>query len=392
MAADLPNVGRTPAGTGARSENHFPCAQCGGDLRFSPGQTQLVCPYCGHAQPVPLATGRRRARAFAEYTVASGLRDDLPVDATEDVRSVRCPSCGAVVEFQGANHAHECPFCATPVVADTGTHRHIKPQGVVPFQITEVQARAALTAWMGRLWFAPNALLAYARKNRAMAGVYAPYWTFDAGTRTRYRGQRGDNETRTRTVTRNGRTETETYTVTKWRPASGTVARDFDDVMVMASTTLPDTLGDLLTPWDLSQMEPYAPDFLAGFQAEGYTVGLADGLARGRAKMETVIRQDIRADIGGDAQKIDTMEVDWRDETFKHVLLPIWMAAYRYNGKSYRFLVNGQTGEVQGERPYSIWKIAFAVILVATIILGALYVSDPEAMGLPAPDWLEEIR
>jgi DNA-directed RNA polymerase subunit RPC12/RpoP len=373
-------------------EHRYPCAQCGADLRFAPGQTDLVCDHCGHRQTIAAAGSRRRARAFTEHSVARGLQDDLPADATEEVRSVRCPSCGGVVEFQGAAHATECPFCATPVVVDTGTTRHIKPQGVVPFQIAEPDALKALTAWMGSLWFAPNTLLEYARKNRAMTGVYAPYWTFDADTATRYRGQRGDNETRTRTVTRNGKQETESYTVTNWRPAAGRVDRTFDDVMIMASATLPERLGDELTPWDLSVMEPYSPDFLAGFQAEGYTVVLADGHARARSKMEAVIERDIRRDIGGDAQKIDSRDTDWRDETFKHVLLPIWMAAYKYNGKSYRFMVNGQTGEVQGERPYSIWKIAFAVILALVILLGAVYVADPQALGLDQPEWLEDFR
>ncbi len=389
MGSDLPRVGRSPAAT---SENRFPCARCGADLRFAPGQTELVCPYCGFRQAIPGASRRARAGAFAEHPVAQGLADDLPAAAMEEVRSVRCPNCGGVVEFRGATHATTCPFCDTPVVLDTGTTRHIKPQGVVPFQLDERAALQALTAWMGSLWFAPNTLLEYARKNRRMAGIYAPYWTFDAATRTRYTGQRGDNQTRSRTVVRNGRTETETYTVTVWRPVSGSVARDFDDVMVMASTTLPDSLGDALTPWDLGQMEPYAPDFLAGFQAEGYTVALADGHARGRAKMEAVIQSDIRRDIGGDAQRIDAMDTDWRDETFKHVLLPIWTAAYKYNGRSFRFLVNGQTGEVQGERPWSIWKIAFAIAGVVAVILAAVYLNDPAALGLPTPEWLQDLR
>lgn len=125
---------------------------------------------------------------------------------------------------------------------------------------------------------------------------------------------------------------------------------------------------------DLSLLETYRPDYLAGFAAEGYTVALAEGNAHARDKMESVIQFDIRRDIGGDEQRIDRMAVDWRDETFKHILLPIWMAAYKYNGKSYRFLVNGQTGEVQGERPWSVWKIAFAV-LAAALVAGALHIN-----------------
>ena len=77
-------------------------------------------------------------------------------------------------------------------MADTGTHRHIKPKGVIPFQLTERQAHQAITDWLGRLWFAPNGLQAYARKGRRMQGVYVPYWTYDADTATQYRGQRGD--------------------------------------------------------------------------------------------------------------------------------------------------------------------------------------------------------
>jgi predicted RNA-binding Zn-ribbon protein involved in translation (DUF1610 family) len=372
--------------------HRWPCAQCGADLRFAPGQAELRCENCGHVQAIPAATDRKRARSFIEHDVARGLQDDLPDTASQDVRTTHCPSCGAVVEFQGASHATECPFCATPVVVDTGTQRHIKPQGVVPFQLTENQARGALIKWMGSLWFAPNTLLEYARKGRAMNGIYVPFWTFDAATSSDYRGARGDNYTETRTVTRNGKQETESVTRTRWTNVSGHVARAFDDVMVMASSTLPQKLGDDLTPWDLGQMEPYTPDFLAGFQAEGYTVSLAGGHATGRDKMSAVIARDIRADIGGDSQRIDHVDTDWRDETFKHVLLPIWMAAYKYGGKSYRFMVNGQTGEVQGERPYSWWKIGFTVLAVAVLVAGVVYLNDPGTFGLPTPAWLQNLR
>jgi DNA-directed RNA polymerase subunit RPC12/RpoP len=365
------------------AEHRFPCAQCGADLRYAPGQTLLVCDHCGHAQAIPQADAPRKTRALGELDLARGLRDDLPATATEEVRATSCPSCGAQVEFSGATHATECPFCASPVVVDTGQHRHIKPQALVPFALTEPQARQAMVKWMGSLWFAPNGLLEYARKGRALNGIYVPFWTFDADTATRYRGQRGDAyyETRTVTVQVNGRNEQRQEQVRKirWTAVSGRVARWFDDVIVMASTSLPKRLGGELTPWDLTALVPYTPDYLSGFRAEGYTVALADGHAEARARMEGIIAQDIRRDIGGDEQRIDAAETDWRDETFKHVLLPVWMAAYKYNGKSYRFLVNGQTGEVQGERPYSVWKILFTV-LVAAVAVGALaYANDPEA-------------
>lgn len=317
------------------------------------------------------------ARASAnlhEVDLQKGLRDDLNDGYIEQIRTSRCPSCGALVEFRGAEHSTECPFCATPVTAGTGTERLIKPQGVVPFRIPEPQARAAMGKWLGGLWFAPNGLVEYARKGRALTGIYVPYWTFDAATRSRYRGARGDYyyETRTVMVEVNGRMERRQQQVrhVRWQPVSGRVSRFFDDVLVMASRSLPRSYIDALKPWDFTDLVPYTPDYLAGFTAEGYTVPLAEGHAQGQEIMGRVILNDVRRDIGGDEQRIEGIDTDYSDETFKHILLPIWTAAYKYGGKSYRFVVNGQTGKVQGERPYSAWKIAFAVLL-ALIAAGA---------------------
>ena len=372
--------------------NHWPCAQCGADLRYAPGQTELKCDHCGFVQAIPEKAPRQKAQALTEHDLAKGLADDLPDAASEEVRSTSCPNCGAVVEFQGANHASQCPFCATPVVVDTGSHRRIKPQAVLPFELTETQARKALIGWLGSLWFAPNSLLEYTRAGRAMDGIYAPFWTYDADTDSRYRGQRGDYyyETEWVNVTVNGKTERRQEQVRKirWHATSGRVSRDFDDVLVMASSSLPARLGNELTPWDLGKLQPYSPDYLAGFQAEGYTVKLSEGWVRAQAVMADVIEDDVRRDIGGDEQRVDSVDTDYSDETFKHILLPIWMAAYKYSGKSYRFLVNGQTGEVQGERPYSVWKITFAVLGAVILAAGAAYLYDPSIFGLARPDWM----
>ena len=361
-------------------QHHWPCEQCGADLRFAPGQTELRCDHCGHVQQIPEADAQVRTGALTEHDLAKGLSDDLPASASEAVRTVSCPACGARIAFQGADHAAKCPFCDTPVVVDTGTERRIKPQALVPFQLDERTARGALIQWLGRLWFAPNGLQAYTRAGRALNGIYAPYWTFDADTHSRYTGAKGVHyyETRSVTVNVNGRNETRQEQVqkTRWYPAAGRVARDFDDVLAIASTSLPVQLGDGLEPWDLLALKSYAPDYIAGFQAEGYTVALADGHSTAQSKMARVIEGDVRRDIGGDVQRIDSVDTDYALETFKHILLPIWMAAYKYNGKSYRFLVNGQSGEVQGERPYSAWKIAFAVVLVAIAVGIAIYLNQ----------------
>lgn len=355
----------------APQEAHrFPCPACGADLRFAPNDDQLVCDHCDHTEPMDSIT--IAPPAISELDFRAALKAQLPDQDIEETRISSCPNCGAHVEFDADTHAAECPFCATPVVTDTGLHRQIKPRGVLPFALTEEQARDAMGNWLGRLWFAPNGLRKYARKGRKMQGIYVPYWTFDADTKSRYSGQRGDDYYTTKTVIRDGKPVQVQERHTRWSPVRGRVARFFDDVLVLASKSLPKRFTDALEPWDLSALEPYRPEFLAGFRAEGYTVELDEGFTQARAHMDAIIARDVRFDIGGDHQRIQGLDTDVKDITFKHILLPIWLAAYKYRGKTYRFVVNGRSGQVRGERPYSAWKITFAVILglIAAVIVG----------------------
>jgi hypothetical protein len=146
---------------------------------------------------------------------------------------------------------------------------------------------------------------------------------------------------------------------------------------VLGSTSLPPHLGEALTDWDLTKLKPYSPDYLAGFQAEGHTVPLATANQTAHQIMTRQIETDVRRDIGGDAQRITRLDTEYTQERFKHILLPVWVAAYNYRGKTYRFVVNGDSGELRGERPYSRWKIGFTLLALAALGLGALYLNDP---------------
>lgn len=389
------------------SEYRYPCENCGAGLEFSPGQQVLLCPYCGHEQQIapdpagqtrqgpwgemPSAPGPagggalqwdagHKSPGLRELPLAQGLGLDQNSDLAETVRTLSCPNCGARVEITSDRHAASCPFCATAVVTDTGSTRQIKPQGVLPFVITEAQAKTALADWLRSLWFAPSGLTAYARRGKRMSGVYSPFWTFDADTLSRYHGARGDWYYETVHVTRtiDGRQQrvAEQVRRTRWTPVSGQVARDFDDILVLAASSLPRRITDALTPWDLSQLTDYRPEYLAGFLAEGYTIPLASGHDIACQEMAGVIAGDVRRAIGGDEQRITGIATSRANETFKHILLPIWTAAYRYNGKSYRFVVNGQSGRVQGERPWSIWKLALAGLLALAVLLGLIWLNE----------------
>ena len=353
-------------------EHRFPCDNCGSDLRFDPGSHQLICDHCGNTQSID--NDHSTKGGIRELDFRNALADKLPEAEIEETRVLTCPNCGARTEFDADIHAAECPFCATPVVTDTGVDRHIKPRGVLPFELDERQARGALTDWLGSLWFAPNGLREYARKGRKMNGIYVPYWTFDANTKSRYSGQRGDDYYENRTVVRDGKRQQVRVRKTRWHAASGRVARFFDDVLVLASRSLPKRYTDGLEPWDLSALEPYTPEYLAGFRAEGYQVELQDGFTEARDYMDRMILRDVKYDIGGDRQRVSVVQTQIDAVTFKHILLPVWLAAYKYRGRTFRFVVNGRTGRVQGARPYSAIKITIAVIFGLIVALIAGYV------------------
>ena len=355
--SDLP----PPMPPEVKDQHRFPCEQCGADYRFDPSNGKLTCDHCGHS--TGLAQRGPWASSIREMDFSQAVKGQIDQADVETSRISTCPNCAAVIEFSDSSHAAECPFCATPVVTDTGEHRRIKPKGLLPFAIDERRAKDAMTQWLGRLWFAPNGLKDYARKGRKMNGIYVPFWTYDADTKSSYVGERGQVYYETRTVMRDGKPHQERIQKVRWFPASGRVARFFDDVLVLGSTSLPKKFTDALEPWDLAELVPYSPEYLAGFQAEGYTVSLEDGYSEAREKMDRVIARDVRFDIGGDRQRIHSIDTRVKDVTFKHILLPVWMAAYKYRGKSYRFVINARTGQVQGERPYSAWKIAFAVVI-----------------------------
>ena len=360
-AADAPTTGDPPS--------QYPCSSCGAILSYRPGQRSLHCAFCGSDTPIPEADSQRQREAVRELDFRSALEGLAQGAPTEVTQVIRCDACGAEVEFDPNSHARDCPFCATPLVADPTADRHIRPQALLPFAVSAADARARIARWLGSRWFAPNGLKTFARTGSKMTGIYTPYWTFDARTETIYAGRRGDAYTVT---VRGPRGEARTETRIRWTPVRGRTARDFDDVLVLGATSLPEPETEALSPWDLNNLEPYDRDYLAGFRAETYTVPLDQAWVRARGRMEAVIAQDVRMAIGGTHQQVTRSDTRMGGVTFKHILLPVWVAAYRYRGRAWQVVINGRTGEVQGERPYSTWKIALA-ILTALAVLGATF-------------------
>jgi hypothetical protein len=347
------------------AQTQYPCSSCGASVEYAPGTTVLSCPYCGAQTPLQPTGVQVREHAYAEF--AQLPRKPI---ATLAPHVFKCRGCGAVTESDKLSD--RCQFCDAPLVADAADGDMVTPEAVLPFQLDRPAMRESLRKWASSRWFAPNSLKKVTEAE-ASRSTYLPHWTYDADTTSAYRGERGDHYWETETYTENGETKTRQVQRTAWHPVSGVVGRSFDDVLVTGTSKVTPKHLESLEPWPLLEAEAYRPEYLAGHETLRYDVEPEQGLDRAKQTMQSVIQNDCRQDIGGDEQRVHSIDTEYRDVMFKLMLLPVWVAVYLHGGKTYNVLVNGRTGEVAGERPYSALKIAAAIAL-AVLIIAAIIV------------------
>lgn len=350
--------------------NRYLCEQCGANMIFDPKVGKLACPYCANTRTI-----QTNVEQIAERDFQSFLRPETErlQPLARDAMQVSCGSCGATVVFIPPETATSCSFCGGKLVAQPkATDPLVAPEGVLPFSFTNQQAVGALKNWTSSRWFAPNKLKTMSQHDKAES-VYLPYWTFDALTASYYTGERGENYQETETYYENGEEKERSVTKTHWYNASGNVQRQFDDVSVPATkSVLPKYLERL--QWDFGELVSYEPAYLSGHKAQTYQVSLEEGFERFKQIADGVIREDARRDIGGDRQQVHSVDTNYSNITFKHLLVPVYASAYRFNNKVYQVVINGRTGEVQGERPYSWLKIGCLIFAIISVILFILIV------------------
>ncbi len=355
-------------------QREFPCMNCGAGLAFAPGTDSLVCAHCGTRNPIACA-----AETIEESEYLTGLASLAATEERVETLTFRCSRCGAATSLPANVTADLCPFCGSAVVAEAASGKRIRPGYLLPFHVTSEQAMAAFRRWIATRWFAPSCLRASANAGRLL-GIYMPAWTYNCDTSTRYTGQRGDDywETEHYTAHENGRSVRKTRQVrkTRWTHVSGRVENRFCNLLVRASESLPEEYFHDLEPWDLDNLVAYRDEYLAGFVCESYQIDLETGFAHAKQDMEGPIHQSICEDIGGDHQRVHEVSTQYSNITYKHILLPVWLSAYRYRDRSYRFLVNARTGEVRGERPWSLWKIGAAVLMALAGIAAVLVATN----------------
>jgi len=362
-----------------RQSDQFPCPSCGGQMAYDPEAGTLHCTYCEKTLDID-----RDSTEILEYDLQEGL-NQADQDWGRDTQVVTCRSCGAQTVLDPHSVSQNCSFCGSAHVVCVDEMAGIKPESLIPFKIPRSKAESFFTRWLGRKWLAPRSLKKEYRPEK-IQGVYVPFWTYDAATHSTYTAEAGTYyyTTRTRTITQNGKTRTVTEQVrhVRWRRVSGTYAKAYDDLLINAASHMQGRLIRKIEPFDLRELISYRPEYLAGFGAERYSIGLEQGF--GCAK--DIIRQDLYGDIHrqirADTVRNLNIQTMYRDVRYKHLLLPVWISAYRFRKKTYQFLINGQTGEVQGSAPVSAWKILFIVLGAAA--LGALIYWLIQVFGGPS--------
>ena len=356
---------------GKKSALKKPCASCGAELIYAPGTSELRCGYCGHTETI-----KRSEKRFSELSLWPYLDKMGSQGHSEEITMLHCKNCGASQHIGENYKSIGCIYCNTPlIIEDAHQENWILPGAVLPFQIDQKEAFDIFKKWVKGLWFAPNNLKKAAVSPENTRGLYLPYWTFDSDIYADYTGERGEYYYVTETVG-SGKDERRVQVrKTRWYDVSGNVSGFLDDTLITASNQRMGRIPEKIATWNLSLLKPFDSNYLLGYVTEKYTVPLADGYKKHVQIADDVAHNWAKEDIGGDEQRVFSVNTQFTNETFKHILLPVYLSSYQYNGKRYTFFVNGESGAISGQRPHSLWKIFFFIFFIA-LILFVIYMAS----------------
>lgn len=341
------------------------CASCGGNTVYDPSSGTLKCPFCGDEQEI-----EKTQKNTVEHSFLEALeKEDHSWD--DEKRVFKCENCGAETVLDKDKVADFCSFCGSSHIASSDHHAGIKPALVVPFQVSREEAVAKFKAWMKKRYFAPTKLMQSYQLNK-MSGAYVPYWTFDSQTNSSFVVRIGTYYyvTETHTVIEDGKSKQVRKQVRKirWRTERGRYSEFFDDVLVKASRNVASGIIDKIEPFRLDGLIDYKSEYLSGFLAERYSIPLKEGWSDARTIIDRRIESGIQGQVYGDVVQVVSVSTDYKNITYKHILLPIWISSFHFNNKVYRFLVNGQTGKVSGKSPISVVKVTILSVVVIAVI------------------------
>ena len=350
------------------------CPTCGGNIVFDPEAQQFRCASCGSIQKVTPGKDTVEEYDFTEYREREGHRM-----LENGETALRCDVCGAEFFQPAEGTATVCPMCGSPQIKPEEEHNGIPVEGVVPFAIDRYEAQKRFGQWIRKRWFAPASLKRTFAEGE-LVGMYVPFWTYDADAVTQYCGRGG------RTYTRRGRDgKTETYT--QWYPVSGVVRGYYNDIQVCASKTASGNLIQKVLPYNtIGNTNPYHPQYLAGYQAECYTIDGIQGFKVAESYIDRDQRSRAESDIRGHGYsqaQVTGMNTHYDIVRYKQVLVPLWKARYGYAGKTYHYMINGENGKVSAQYPKSVGKIILVILLALAVFFGGLMLLESGYHSFP---------
>lgn len=341
------------------------CNSCGASMTYKPGSQMLVCDYCGSTKKIETGGANINERDFLSFM------QNYEKESFTTTKVVECYTCHAKTTINEHLKSMSCPYCSSPLVEkNIHEERYIKPEYIAPFIVDKGQVAHLLHGWIKGLWFAPNKIQRGLFSPENLKGVYVPFWTYDMQTYTQYSGERGDAYYVTVGSGENKRRERRI----SWKNVQGTVSYFYDDLLISGNKTLKaDLLQSISSSWNPKAIQPIKEDYLKGFITEKYQIDIKEAYDQARNIVYQHERERVRRAIGGDQQRIHRTDTDLSQITFKHILLPLFVSTFTYRNKKYTYYVNGVTGKVSGEQPYSAWKIGCTTVLVILVLILFIY-------------------
>ena len=361
----------------------FKCPQCGALTAYSIADGGLTCAHCGYYEPPRREAVGKGAEEF-EFKVETLER--AAHGWGRERKELHCQHCGAATSLSPEMLTLTCPFCGSnKVIQREAPQDVLRPRFLVPFKLNAEECGPIVHAWLRTGWMTLGSLRRLARFGDFSA-IYLPFWTFDATARADWKAEVPHTTTRHYWSGFKRRTRT----VTEWKWEQGHVDLPIDDLLIDGSTRLSPILLEQIRQYDLKALVPYEPEYLAGLQAQAYEVSLEAAWEAGRKSMREMVRQIccgqaaiprtmrnqrptsqpvsqdevrriVRSCMGFRIRNL-SMLVDFDQETWRYILLPVYITTYRLGNRVYQVLINGQTGALAGQRPVSWLKVGLASV------------------------------
>ncbi len=347
------------------AEEIYLCESCNGLMEYDINSKQMKCPNCGNTVPII-----NEEETIVEHRLTMDAKRTIkPSEKTSS--TMECSGCGATIEIGKDDTTSECPYCGSAYVLAQKQLDAIVPDGILPFSIDKPRAREIFHTWVKKRWLAPGKLKTLYQEAK-IQGLYLPYWTFDANADADYTAMGGKHRTE-RYKDSDGKTHTKT--VTDWYHTRGHVDYYFDDLLVKAVQNENTAFLEKIEPYDTKQLVSYSPQYLSGYLSQCFNIDLESAHGTARQDMANQLRDCARQQV---LRRYDTVKnihirPEYRNESYKHIIVPVYSASYHYEGKHYQVALNGQTGEIHGAYPKSPFKIALLVLAALAIIGAILY-------------------